>query len=170
MNVSKRTITLHSLWLNYRSQKPPRPQLHRLILPAILGRRVTRGIVTRRSDGCSVQLVLLRLRLIQGHNAAEAQVVCARAHLTLAARANHIARTILVGAEIRPAAVDFLGLVRLAGIEGSIRSLRVADDASLAGKLRIVVWPIPVGGPLPHVARHIIKAIAVGGKLRYRRN
>src|SRR5271166_5954435 len=66
--------------------------------------------------------------------------------------------------------MDFLGLIRLAGIESGIRPLWVAGDASLTGKLRVIVRPIPVAGPLPDVACHVIKSIAVGGKLRHRSN
>ena len=54
--------------------------------------------LTFRRGGCSVQLVLLRLPLIERHDAAETQVVSAGARLALAARAHHVSRAILVGA------------------------------------------------------------------------
>src|SRR5271170_1470019 len=59
--------------------------------------------------------------------------------------------------------MDFLGLVRLAGIVRCVGPLGIASDTSLIGELRIIVRPIPVGGPLPDVAGHVIKTVAISG-------
>ena len=63
-------------------------------------------------------------------HAAEAEVIARGAHLALAARADHVARAVLVGAEERAAAVHALLLGRLGGIERSVRALRIARDAA----------------------------------------
>src|ERR1700722_2259141 len=63
--------------------------------------------------------------------------------------------------------MHFLGLARFRRIIRSIRSLRVARCAA-GFELLVVVRAIPVTGPLPHVARHIVESISVGRKLRHR--
>ena len=69
-----------------------------------------------------------------GFHAAEAEMVRAGADFALAARADHVARAVLIGAEERAAAVHALLLARLGGIEGCCRALRVARDAAGRGK------------------------------------
>ena len=55
--------------------------------------------------------------LRSGFHAAKAEMICARIDLTLAAGAHDVARTILLIAKKRPAAMDALLLVRLSGIQ-----------------------------------------------------
>ena len=56
------------------------------------------------------------------------------------------------------------------GIERRVGPLRIARDAARRGELRVVVGPVPVAHPLPHVAGHVVEAVAVGRKLRDRRD
>ena len=68
----------------------------------------------------------------------------------------------------RAAAVHALLLRRLTRVERRVRALRVTRDAACGGELRVVVGPIPVAGPLPDVAGHVVEAVAVGRELRHR--
>src|SRR5688572_7733105 len=98
-------------------------------------------------------------------DAAKPQVVGARAHVALAARADHIARAILVRAEKRPAAMHTLRHAGLTGIERLSGARGIARNRLFGRQLRIIVRPVPVADPLPDVAADIVEAIPVSGKL-----
>src|SRR5262245_60941375 len=102
-------------------------------------------------------------------HAAKAEMVGAGADLAPAARADDVARAVLIGAEKRPAAMDLLGLLRLGRIERRDRAARIACDAACRRELRIVIGTIPVADPLPDVSRHVVEAVRIRGKLRDRR-
>src|SRR6185369_4941089 len=60
-------------------------------------------------------LVVVRMR--RRHHGSESQVVRSGADLSLAARADHVARAVLIGAEERSAALHTFGLTGFCGIE-----------------------------------------------------
>src|SRR5438094_9495815 len=88
-------------------------------------------------------------------------MVCSRVDFAFATRAHDVARAILIGAEEGAAAMNFLLLARFGWIVGRGWTLRVARDASHCGESRVIVRTIPVAGPLPDVAGHVIEAVAV---------
>src|SRR4029077_13908428 len=88
-------------------------------------------------------------------------MVRARIGLALPAAACDVARAILIGAEERAASVHFLFYTGLAGIETVRRPLRIARERSLRNQRLIVVVAIPVAGPFPHVAGHVVESVGV---------
>ena len=70
-------------------------------------------------QGAKIGFCLPRLLLVSRHHTAKTEMVGSRADLALAARPDHVARAVLVGAEKRAAAMNFLLLGRLRGIEGA---------------------------------------------------
>src|SRR5450755_2117172 len=99
-------------------------------------------------------------------HAAEADVITAGVNVPFAARSHHVTGAILIRAEERTAAMHPLGLV-IAGIVAGGRTLRIAYYRTATRQLepRIIVRPIPVAAPLPHVARHVVKSVAVRREL-----
>src|SRR5215831_3853030 len=105
-----------------------------------------------------------------GFYAAKSKVVRTCAYFTLAACADDIARAILIGTKKRSAAMDFLRLTRLRGIERCVRPTRIAGYSTCLSELRIIIGSIPVTGPLPHVSGHVIKSVRIRRELRHRRD
>src|SRR5207247_2626989 len=101
-----------------------------------------------RSPACSASL-----------DAAEAGVRLAGLGLALAARAGAVALAVAVGAQERPAALHALGLPPPVRVDAAGGTRRVVAAAPRA---RLVAGAIPVGAPLPDVARHVGQPIAVG--------
>ena len=95
-------------------------------------------------------------------------MIRAGAAFTLAPRAHHVARTVLVGAQERSTTLHALLLGRLARVEGRVGALRVSCDASTPRELRVVVGSIPIAHPFPDVAGDIVQSVAVRRKLRDR--
>src|SRR5437016_4032641 len=93
-------------------------------------------------------------------------MVAGGVYLSLAARADHVARAILVGTKERAAPLYPLPFPRLGGIEGRGRPLGVADRLAGPGQGFVVIRPVPVGAPLPDVAGHVVQAVAVRRVLR----
>src|ERR1700756_2934576 len=89
-------------------------------------------------------------------------------YFAFAARADDVARTILLIAKKRPTAMDSLLLVRLSRIQWRIRPLRIARDASFVCERFIVISPIPVAAPFPNVSGHVVKAVAIRRKRFHR--
>src|SRR5271169_2899087 len=87
-------------------------------------------------------------------------------NFAFASCAHYIARAVLVSAQKRSAAVNFLFFVRLRGIKRRVRPLRISRHASCDCQLLVVVRAIPVTGPLPHIACHVIQAVTIRRKLR----
>jgi hypothetical protein len=67
-------------------------------------------------------------RALSGFHATEAKMVGAGGDFAFAAGANDVARAVLVGAEEGSATMRFLLFGGLIGIEGGIRSLRIAGN------------------------------------------
>src|SRR5436309_3272325 len=88
--------------------------------------------------------------------------------LSLAARADHVARTVLIRAEERTAAHGTLWLGGLARVERGLGPLGIASHASRPSQLVVVVGAIPITDPLPHVAGHVVQPVPVGRKPRHR--
>ena len=107
----------------------------------------------------------LRFILVACHDAAETEVVGSGTGFAFPARSNDIARAILIRAKVGAAAVDLLGLVGLRWIVRTIGTTRVSRNAAGRSKLLVVIGPIPIACPLPDVACHVVKAVAVGWKL-----
>src|SRR6476620_2391260 len=82
-------------------------------------------------------------------------------HFAFAARADDVPRTILLIAKKRPAPMDALLLVRLSRIKRRIRPLRIARDSAFVCERSIVIRPIPIAAPLPYIAGHVVKAVAI---------
>ena len=97
-------------------------------------------------------------------------MVRAGTDITLPARANHVARAVLIGAEKGAAAMDAFLHAGFVGIERVGRTLRVARDGSGRSQLGVVVGAIPVAHPLPDVPTHVVEPVAVRRKLRDRRD
>src|SRR5271169_2026523 len=87
-------------------------------------------------------------------------------NFAFASCAHYIARAVLVSAQKRSAAVNFLFFGRLRGIKRRVRPLRISRHASCDCQLLVVVRAIPVTGPLPHIACHVIQAVTIRRKLR----
>src|SRR5262245_40246452 len=100
---------------------------------------------------------------------AKAEMVGARGGLALAARADHVARAVLLGAEKRAAAVHALGHSGLGWIGRRVRAARILRNAR-ARELRVVVRPVPVARPLPDVAGDVEESVVVGGIGRHLRD
>src|SRR5262249_32948717 len=83
------------------------------------------------------------------------------------ARTGRVAGAVKFIAQIRAAPLHPLGNRRVARIITALWSLRINCD-DLLGLLCVGIGAIPVLRPLPHVARHVIEAITVGGKGAYR--
>src|SRR4051812_29299954 len=95
-------------------------------------------------------------------DATETKVAGAGVGVALAPATGHVARAVLVGAEVRPALHDALGGAGLGGAAAVGRALRVHREVRLPRQTRVVVRAVPVGAPLPHVAGHGVQAVAVG--------
>src|SRR6266545_4473410 len=89
---------------------------------------------------------------------------------TFAPRADHVARAILVSAKKRAAALHALGHARFSGIKTVRGTAGITGDTARGEKRFVVVGAIPIGAPLPDVARQIVKAVAIRRKLRDRRD
>src|SRR5262249_58409282 len=72
------------------------------------------------------------------------------------------ALAVLVRAEEGAALLDSLLRAGLGRIKAVGRTLRVTRDTALLREHAVVVRAIPVGDPLPDVARHVEEAVAVG--------
>ena len=62
--------------------------------------------------------------------------------------------------------MDALALLGFCRIERRVRPVRIASDGSSGRELRVVVGPVPVADPLPHIPRHVIEAVLIGRELR----
>src|SRR5271165_7199010 len=100
-------------------------------------------------------------------HAAEPEMVRASANLALASRAHHIARAILIGAQERASALGLLWLGGFGGVQSRLRALGVSRNGARRHQLRVVIRPIPITGPLPHVPRHVVEAVTVRRKAPY---
>lgn len=94
-------------------------------------------------------------------------MVGAGGDFTLASCADDVTGAVLISTEEGSSALNLLWLTGLGGIEGGIRSARIARHATNCNELLVIVGTVPVAGPLPHVTRHVIKAISVGRILRH---
>src|SRR5438132_11522520 len=66
--------------------------------------------------------------------------------------------------------MNALFLVRLGRVEGGVRSFGIDCYTTRFGELRIIVGPVPIAAPLPDIPGHVVKAVAIGRKLRDRRD
>src|SRR6516225_12079140 len=105
--------------------------------------------------------------LFTGHDAPETKMICAGADLTLAPRSRDVPRTVLVCTQIGSASMHLFPLGWLRGIQRSIGSLRVSGDHAEGSKLLVVIWPVPVAGPLPNVSRHVVKSVRIRRIMRH---
>ena len=94
-------------------------------------------------------------------HAAESDVVGPRIDLAFAARADHVAGAILIGAKKGTAFLNALFLCRLGWIEWRFRALWVSRDVAGLGKLFKIIGAIPVAAPLPDVPSHVVSRDAV---------
>ena len=86
-------------------------------------------------------------------------------------RRRAVTAAIVRGAQVR-AAFDHLARdldVRRVVARGLGPTARVLRDAAGFGCVGLVLWRIPVGRPLPHVADHVVDAVAVRWERRHRR-
>src|SRR5262245_37265648 len=98
------------------------------------------------------------------HDAAEAEVAGRGVHVLRHARRGAVALAVVRRAQVRAAFHDFARdalALRGAGIDAVFAraAARVGDRA--AGLRDPAVVLVPVDGPLPHVAGHVVEAVAV---------
>src|SRR5277367_2394572 len=91
-------------------------------------------------------------------------MIRAGANFSLTSSAHHVARAILIGAQERASPLSFLWLGRLGRIVGRLRTLGISRNAARSHQLRVVIRPIPITRPLPHVPGHVVEAVAVRRK------
>src|SRR5215831_14735236 len=101
-------------------------------------------------------------------NATEAEMIAAARNLALAAAAYQVAGAVLVSTQERSAAQNALLFARFGGVPGRIGPLWIVRRPALRRQLLVVIRAVPVAGPLPDVARHVVESVRVGGKLRHR--
>src|SRR5262245_65948580 len=82
-------------------------------------------------------------------------MIGSRIGLAFAASTSGITAAILIGAQIRSAAMHALSPPRLVRIKAVCRPLGIYGLFAAGGKHRVVVGPIPVRGQLLHIAGHI---------------
>ena len=63
--------------------------------------------------------------------------------------------------------MDPLGLVGFIGIERRRGALRIAGHTAGGHQLLVIIGAIPIAGPLPDIAGHVIQSISVGSVLRH---
>src|SRR5580693_1953061 len=103
----------------------------------------------------------------------ESEVARRRIHRFRMARGRAVAAAVIRRAQMRAAFDDLAGDfdLRLAGVV----ALRLAAAARIfrhTARLRrvgLVLLRVPIGGPLPDIADHVVDAVAVGRKRRYGR-
>src|SRR5439155_1263351 len=91
-------------------------------------------------------------------------MVGAGVDLAFAARADNVARAVLVVAKKRAAAMHALLLVRLSWIKWRIGTLRIVRYAPFVRQRLVIIGAIPIAAPFPDVARHVVKAVTVRRK------
>src|ERR1041385_5173607 len=94
----------------------------------------------------------------------------ARTDLAFSPRTHHVTGTRLGCAKERAAPLNLLRLIRFGRIERRVGTPRILNGPPRGRELLIIIRPVPIAGPLPDVAGHIEKAVAVGRILRYRRH
>src|SRR5690349_486624 len=104
----------------------------------------------------ALRFTLLFFVLLACHHTTKAEMVGAGVRFTLAASTDNIAGTVLVGAKLWAAAMPFLGLVRFGRVVRAVGPLWVTRHATGRRHLLVIVGAIPIAGPLPSIARHII--------------
>src|SRR5258708_2160169 len=93
-------------------------------------------------------------------------MICCRADFAFATRAYDVAGAILVGTKERAATVHFFLFRRLRGTKWRGRALGISGHAPCGDQPCVIVHAIPIAGPLPDVAGHVIEAVAVRRILR----
>src|SRR4051794_8940215 len=88
---------------------------------------------------------------------AEADVGRTAGDFALAAAADQISRTVLIGAQVRAAAKHALLRAWFFGIETVRRTLRIDGRGRRPRALRVRVRSVPVGAPLPDVAADVVQ-------------
>src|SRR5215510_449465 len=100
---------------------------------------------------------------------AKTEIRRSAADFGFAAAANQIPRAVLISAQIRSAAHDPLGRTGFLRVVAVARTLRVVRDRTRPGQHGVIIWPVPVGAPLPDVATHVVEPEPVWWKRRHRR-
>src|SRR6188508_2393617 len=89
------------------------------------------------------------------------------------ARGRAVAAAVVRRAQMRAALDDLAGNpdLRLAGVVAVLLepAARIFRDAAGLRRIRLVLLRIPVGGPLPDVADHVVHAVAVRRERGHRR-
>jgi hypothetical protein len=94
--------------------------------------------------------------------AAEADVGSGAFGFALAPSGRHVAATVLVAAQKRPAALDLLRPnLRLQRIEAV---LPARPDRVGGGTVQVITRMVPVGAPFPDIAGHIVQSESIGGE------
>src|SRR5262245_28378938 len=107
----------------------------------------------------------LSIRRCHPHHAAEPDVAGRRVDRLRIAGGRPVAPAIVGRAQVRSALEHLPGNpdIRLARIV-ALRlapAARVVGNAARAERLGLVLGPVPVGGPFPHVADHVVDAVSV---------
>jgi hypothetical protein len=94
------------------------------------------------------------------HHTTKTHVIARRGRLPLAPRPHHVPRTILVRANERTATVNALRRPGFLRIKTISRSARIARQP-IAGNLCVIVRPVPVRAPFPHVPCKIVNPVPI---------
>src|SRR5258706_8726232 len=89
-------------------------------------------------------------------HAAKPHVIGSGIGRALPARPRLEGGAILVGTQVRAAAIR--------RIETVGRPLRISHRLRPVGQRLVIVCPVPVGAPLPHISGHVTQAESVGGE------
>ena len=88
-------------------------------------------------------------------------MVCSGAPLALSPRAHDIPAAVFVGAEKGTSPLHFFQYAGLGRIEAVSRTGRIIGDRYVC-ELPVVIEPVPIGAPFPHITCHIVQSVAVG--------
>ena len=97
-------------------------------------------------------------------DAPKTEMIAAAGDFALAARADHVASAVLLGAKERATSMHAFGLARLGGVEAARGPLRVASHPA-RGLVGIGIRAIPIRAPFPDIAGHVVEAVAIGREL-----
>src|SRR5207249_3273327 len=107
----------------------------------------------------SASQIHVAIPLLLREHTAKPEVIGSCVGLALASSACDITGAILIRAEKRSATLDAFAHAGLTGIETIGGSGRIHRNVSRRREALIIIGTVPVGGPLPHVARHIEKSV-----------
>src|SRR5215831_1924430 len=86
-------------------------------------------------------------------------MIGASAHFSFPASSDDVAGTVLVRTEKRATANHAFSFRGLVGVVRRVRAPGVPRNSGHGRQLEVIIWAIPIAGPLPHVACHVVQAV-----------